>query len=111
MPKIRVVIVDDENPARRKVRRFLTLEDDFEIVGEAETGLAAVRVIEESQPDLVFLDVQMPGLDGFGVIEALKISPLPQIVFITAYDHFALKAFEVHAIDYLLKPFDQSRFK
>jgi len=110
MPKIRVVIVDDESPARRKVRRFLAPEEDFEIVGEAGTGLEAVRVIEQEQPGLVFLDVQMPGLDGFGVIGALKTPP-PQVVFITAYDHFALKAFEVHALDYLLKPFDRARFK
>jgi two-component system, LytTR family, response regulator len=111
MSKIRVVIVDDENPARRKVSRFLAVEEDFEIAGEAGTGLEAVRLIEGQRPDLVFLDVQMPGLDGFGVIESLKIRPLPQVIFITAYDHFALKAFEVHALDYLLKPFDQPRFQ
>src|SRR5262249_17226035 len=111
MSKIRVVIVDDENPARRKVSRFLAAEEDFEIAGEACTGLEAVRLIESLSPDLVFLDVQMPGLDGFGVIESLKIRPLPQVIFITAYDHFALKAFEVHALDYLLKPFDQPRFQ
>ncbi|HEY7182436.1 MAG TPA: LytTR family DNA-binding domain-containing protein, partial [Blastocatellia bacterium] len=111
MTKIRVVIVDDENPARRKVGRFLTGEKDFEIAGEAGTGPEAVRLIEAQRPDLVFLDVQMPGLDGFGVIESLKIRPLPQVIFITAYDHFALKAFEVHALDYLLKPFDQPRFQ
>jgi two-component system LytT family response regulator len=110
MSKIRVVIVDDENPARRKVSRFLAAEEDFEIAGEAGTGLEAVRLIESQRPDLVFLDVQMPGLDGFGVIESLNIRPLPQVIFITAYDHFALKAFEVHALDYLLKPFDQPRF-
>lgn len=111
MSKIRVVIVDDEGPARRKISRFLAGEADFEIVGEAGTGLEAVQVIEAARPDLVFLDVQMPGLDGFGVIEALTVAPLPQVVFITAYDHFALKAFEVHALDYLLKPFDQPRFQ
>jgi two-component system LytT family response regulator len=111
MPKIRVVIVDDENPARRKISRFLAGEKDFEVAGEAGTGIEAIQVIEAAQPDLVFLDVQMPGLDGFGVIEALTAEPLPQVVFITAYDHFALKAFEVHALDYLLKPFDQPRFQ
>lgn len=111
MSKIRVVIVDDENPARRKVSRFLAAEEDFEIAGEAGTGLEALRLIEAQRPDLVFLDVQMPGLDGFGVIESVQIRPLPQVVFITAYDHFALKAFEIHALDYLLKPFDQPRFK
>jgi two-component system, LytTR family, response regulator len=111
MSKIRVVIVDDENPARRKVNRFLAAEEDFEVAGEAGTGLEAVRLIEAQRPDLVFLDVQMPGLDGFSVIESLKIRPLPQVIFITAFDHFALKAFEVHALDYLLKPFDQPRFQ
>jgi two-component system, LytTR family, response regulator len=111
MSKIRVVIVDDENPARRKVSRFLAAEEDFEIAGEAGTGPEAVRLIESQRPDLVFLDVQMPGLDGFGVIESLTIRPLPQVIFITAFDHFALKAFEVHALDYLLKPYDQPRFQ
>ncbi|MBO0724080.1 MAG: response regulator transcription factor [Blastocatellia bacterium] len=111
MSKIRVVIVDDEPPARRKVSRFLAGEEDFEIAGCAGAGLEAVRLIEAQRPDLVFLDVQMPGLDGFGVIESLKIRPLPQVIFITAFDHFALKAFEVHALDYLLKPFDQPRFQ
>lgn len=111
MPKIRVLIVDDENPARRKIRRFLASEEDFEIIGEAGTGSEALRIIEQEEPDLIFLDVQMPGLNGFGVIEALKIQPAPHVVFITAYDHFALKAFEVHALDYLLKPFDQPRFR
>ena len=75
MSKIRVVIVDDENPARRKVSRFLAAEEDFEIAGEAGTGLEALRLIEAQRPDLVFLDVQMPGLDGFGVIESLKVRP------------------------------------
>jgi two-component system LytT family response regulator len=111
MSKIRVVIVDDENPARRKIIRFLAAEEDFEITGEATTGPEAVRLIEAQLPDLVFLDVQMPGLDGFSVIASLNIQTLPQVVFVTAYDHFALKAFEVHALDYLLKPFDQPRFK
>ncbi|HEU0184921.1 MAG TPA: LytTR family DNA-binding domain-containing protein [Blastocatellia bacterium] len=111
MIKIRVVIVDDENPARRKVGRFLAAEEDFEVAGEAGTGLEAVRLIEAQRPDLVFLDVQMPGLDGFGVIESLKVRPLPEVIFITAFDHFALKAFEVHALDYLIKPFDQPRFQ
>ncbi|MEP7339444.1 MAG: LytTR family DNA-binding domain-containing protein [Acidobacteriota bacterium] len=111
MSKIRVVIVDDESPARRKISRFLAGEEDFVVAGEAGTGIEAVQIIEAARPDLVFLDVQMPGLDGFGVIEALTTKPLPQVVFITAYDHFALKAFEVHALDYLLKPFDQPRFQ
>lgn len=111
MKKIRAVIVDDESPARRKLHRFLADEPDFAIVGEARTGLEAVRVIRETQPDIVFLDVQMPGLDGFAVLQALDLEPLPQIVFTTAYDQFAIRAFEVHALDYLLKPFDQARLQ
>jgi two-component system LytT family response regulator len=110
MTKIRVVIVDDEGPARRKVARFLAEDEQFEVVGEAETGPEAVRLIESMTPDLIFLDIQMPGLDGFEVLAAVREIPQPQVIFITAYDHFALKAFEVHALDYLLKPFDQARF-
>ena len=108
--KIRVVVADDENPARRKIVRFLDSEPDFDVCGEARTGLEAIRVIESQHPDLVFLDIQMPGADGFEVIRALKAEAMPQVVFVTAYDSFALKAFEVHALDYLLKPFDRTRF-
>lgn len=111
MEMIRVMIVDDERPARQKIRHYLESEPDMQIVGEASNGREAVQSIQQNRPDLVFLDVQMPGLDGFGVIEALDFEPLPQIVFVTAHDHFALRAFEVHALDYLLKPFDPSRFE
>lgn len=111
MAKIRVVIVDDESPARRKIQRFLSVEEDFEVIAQASTGIEALNIITQEKPDLVFLDVQMPGLNGFEVVEALDIQPLPQIVFTTAFDQFALRAFEVHALDYLLKPFEQSRFK
>lgn len=111
MSAIRVVIVDDEGPARRKVRRFLADEADFAVIGEAATGLEAVGVIRQARPDIVFLDVQMPGLDGFAVLRAIDLTPMPRIVFTTAFDQFAIRAFEVHALDYLLKPFDQSRFK
>ena len=110
-PLIRVAIVDDESPARRKIHRFLADEPEFEVVGEAGTGPAALRLIQQHHPDLVFLDVQMPGLDGFAVIQALDLKPFPLIVFTTAFDHFAIRAFEVHAFDYLLKPFDQARFQ
>jgi two-component system LytT family response regulator len=109
--RIRVVIADDESPARRKVARFLASEADFEICGEASTGLEAIRIIEAQHPDLIFLDVQMPGADGFEVIRALKSKAMPQVVFVTAFDSFALRAFEVHALDYLLKPFDRARFR
>lgn len=111
MSKIRVLIIDDERPARRKIRRFLESEPDIEVVGEACDGREAIAVIQSEKPDLIFLDVQMPGLDGFGVIDAVDAQPMPQVVFVTAHDQFALRAFEVHALDYLLKPFDLARFR
>jgi two-component system LytT family response regulator len=110
--KTRVLIVDDEPIARRGVRRFLAKHNDIEIVGEAANGISAVEQINELHPDIVFLDVQMPDLDGFGVIENVETSagPAPVYVFVTAYDAHALRAFEVHAVDYLLKPYDKERF-
>jgi two-component system LytT family response regulator len=108
---LRVLVVDDEPPARRKLAAHLQKEPGVELVGEARDGLEAVSAIQELGPDLVFLDVQMPGLDGFEVIEAVGIERMPPVVFVTAYDEFAVKAFEVQAVDYLLKPFDQARFK
>lgn len=110
MSQIRVLVIDDERPARRKICRWLETESDIEIVGECSNGLEAVEMIQQAQPDLIFLDVQMPGLDGFGVLAALELEPMPQVVFVTAHDEFALRAFEVHALDYLLKPFDADRF-
>ncbi len=109
--RIRVLIVDDEKPARRKIRLFLQDQPDFEIVAEAGDGLDALRLVQELKPDLVFLDIQMPGLTGFELIEALGIDRFPYVIFTTAYDQHALKAFEVHAVDYLLKPFEDERFK
>jgi two-component system LytT family response regulator len=110
---LRVLVVDDEAPARRKVLRLLREEENLEIAGEAESGEAAVAAIKKHRPDLVFLDVQMPGLDGFAVIRALDSAkiPLPRVIFITAHDRFALQAFEVHAFDYLLKPVSEQRFR
>jgi two-component system LytT family response regulator len=110
--KTRVLIVDDEPIARRGIRRFLAKHNDIEIVGEAANGISAVEQINELHPDIVFLDVQMPDLDGFGVIENVETSdgPAPVYVFVTAYDAHALRAFEVHAVDYLLKPYDKERF-
>lgn len=108
---MKVLIVDDEPIARRRVRRLLRLEDDVEVVGECSSGNEAVAAIREHAPDLVFLDVQMPDLDGFGVVAALGVERLPAIVFITAYDEYAVRAFDVHAMDYLLKPFDPERFR
>jgi len=104
------VIVDDEQLARDELA-FLLRELDVDIVAQGKNGVEAVNLVKEFSPDLVFLDVQMPGLDGFGVIKKLldRKVPLPQIVFATAYDQYAVKAFEVNAIDYLLKPFDRKR--
>ena len=103
--------MDDERPARLKIRRFLEREPDVETLADAVSGTDAVHRIRQDRPALVFLDVQMPGLDGFGVIASLDFNPLPTIVFVTAHDEFAIRAFEVHAVDYLLKPFDSTRFK
>lgn len=111
MTRTRVLIVDDEPLAREGVRMHLAAEPDMEVVGESSDGHAAVESIRELEPDLVFLDVQMPGLDGFRVIEEVGIERMPSVVFITAYDEFALRAFETHALDYLLKPFDEERFR
>lgn len=108
--KIRALIVDDEAPARTRLRQFLKGEADFEIVDECANGAQAVKAIQELHPDIAFLDVQMPRLSGVEVCRALGDGPLPLIVFVTAYDEFAIQAFEVHAVDYLLKPFDEERF-
>jgi two-component system, LytTR family, response regulator len=107
---IRAVIVDDEPPARKKIRRFLSAEPRVEIVGEAGDGAEALEVIQSMRPDLLFLDIQMPVLNGFDVLQALP-PPRPRIIFTTAYDQYALQAFEVRALDYLLKPFDEDRFR
>ena len=109
--RIRALIVDDEELARARLRQLLEGEPDIEIAGECADGHEAVAAIKKSPPDLVFLDVQMPELDGFGVLEAVGTEPMPVIVFVTAHDRFALRAFEVHAVDYLLKPFDRERFQ
>lgn len=109
-PAIRILIVDDEPLARDKVREHLVGEPGVTIVGEAGSGTAAVAAIRKLRPDLVFLDVQMPEMSGFEVLEAVPDDLPAAVVFVTAYDQFALKAFEVHALDYLLKPFDGERF-
>jgi len=108
--KIKAIIVDDEPPARRNLRALLKAVPDIEIVKECGNGRDAVSQIRALEPDLVFLDVQMPEIDGFEVLEQLTDQPLPVIIFVTAYDQYALKAFEVSALDYLLKPFDDARF-
>jgi two-component system LytT family response regulator len=104
-----ILIVDDEVPARERLKRLLDGIEGVELVGEAADGPQAVALIEQEQPDLVLLDIQMPGLDGFGVIEALEEPP--PIVFVTAYDEYAIRAFEINALDYLLKPFTRDRLE
>ena len=108
---IRTLIVDDMPPARSRIRRALEKVNDFEVIGECGDGLSAINTIREEKPDLVFLDVQMPETDGFGVVAALEPPERPVILFVTAHDEYALRAFEVHALDYLLKPFDSERFE
>jgi two-component system LytT family response regulator len=108
---MRTVIVDDEPLARDAIRMRLEDEPDIDVVGEARTGREAVALIGETLPDVVFLDVQMPGMDGFEVLDRVAPTWLPIVVFVTAYDRYALKAFETHALDYLLKPFTRDRFK
>lgn len=109
--KTRVLIVDDEPLGRERVRKLLQDEREVEVIGECPDGASAVEAIRTESPDIVFLDVQMPELDGFEVIKAISGEKMPAVIFVTAHDQFALKAFEVHAVDYLLKPFDRDRFK
>lgn len=109
-PKIRAVIVDDEPLARDRLRMLLAGVDDIAVVGEFGDGRAAANGILELHPDLLFLDVQMPEVDGFGVLQLVGAEHMPVTVFVTAYDQYALKALDVSAVDYLLKPFDRERF-
>jgi two-component system LytT family response regulator len=109
MNPMRTLIVDDEAPARERLRRLLAGLEGVQVIGEAADGVQAVEMIEEQRPDLVLLDIQMPGLDGFGVLQALEEPPA--IIFVTAYDEYAIRAFEVHALDYLLKPFSRERLE
>ncbi|MBN1163783.1 MAG: response regulator transcription factor [Candidatus Krumholzibacteriota bacterium] len=105
-----ILIVDDEAPARRDIRRMLGKIKGIKIAGEGKDGLEAVKLIRKLRPDLVLLDIQMPGLDGFQVVkEFINDRDIPAVIFITAYDQYALQAFEVHAVDYLLKPVDEKR--
>ncbi len=109
MEKIKVVIIDDEILSRNLLKEYLSDNDNFTLIAECKNGIEAVGVINAMQPDLIFLDIQMPGKTGFEVLEDLEY--LPQIIFSTAFDAFAIKAFEVNAIDYLLKPFTKNRFQ
>src|SRR4029453_14249466 len=108
---IRALIADDEALARKFIRRMLKEDRDFEIIGECNNGKETVATIRRERPDVVFLDVQMPEMDGLAVLESIGIEGLPEIIFTTAYEQYAIRAFELHALDYLLKPFDHARFK
>jgi two-component system LytT family response regulator len=110
-PKLRVVIADDERPARSFLAALLRSYDDVAIVGEAESGTEAVEAIERERPDLALLDLQMPELDGIGVVRMLKRSAQPLVAFVTAFDEYAVRAFELNAVDYLLKPVDKARLR
>ncbi|HJZ66652.1 MAG TPA: LytTR family DNA-binding domain-containing protein [Blastocatellia bacterium] len=107
---LRTLIVDDESLARERIRDMLASDREIEIIAQCANGEEAIEAIQQLSPDLVFLDVEMPGIDGFGVLEALAPQQIPTIIFVTAYDQYAVRAFEVYALDYLLKPFDQERF-
>jgi two-component system LytT family response regulator len=109
--KIRALIVDDEPLARERLQRLLHGEPEIEVIGQCADGREAIDAIHKNLPELVFLDIQMPELGGFEVLEAINRESVPVIVFVTAHDKFALRAFEVHAVDYLLKPFDRERFQ
>jgi two-component system, LytTR family, response regulator len=108
--RVRVLVADDEPLARERLRLLLAREDGIDLVAECPNGTEAIEAIDRLQPDLVFLDVQMPGANGFEVIEAIGAERMPLVVFVTAFDQYALRAFDVHALDYLLKPFDRERF-
>lgn len=109
--EIKTLIVDDMPLARQRLKRYLKDEADIKIIRECQNGREAIEAIKEENPKLVFLDVQMPEVDGFEVIEKIGVSKMPLVIFVTAFDEFALQAFDVHALDYLLKPFDQERLK
>ena len=111
MKKIRTLIVDDEPLARQRISLLLQEEPDLQLLGECSSGAEALAAIQREAPDLLFLDVQMPGMDGFALLAALPMRPLPVVIFVTAFDQHAVKAFEVEALDYLLKPFTTARFR
>ncbi len=111
MNTIRTLIVDDEPLARERIKRFLAAERDLELIGECAEGREAVAAIRTLKPDLVFLDIQIPELDGFGVLKAVGGAGMPAVIFVTAYDRYALQAFDVNALDYLLKPYNRERFR
>jgi two-component system, LytTR family, response regulator len=109
--RIKALIIDDEPIACRRIRRMLRDDQQIEIIGESSDGQTALQMIQKHSPDLLFLDVQMPEMDGFEVLKALGNDRIPNVIFVTAYDIYALRAFEFYALDYLLKPFDRERFE
>lgn len=109
--KIRALIVDDEPKARRHVRRLLAADPEIEVIGACANGREAIAAIQTQSPDVVFLDVVMPRIDGFAVLEKIDKAQMPLVIFVTAYDQYAARAFDVHAVDYLLKPFTEERFQ
>lgn len=109
--RIKVLIVDDEPLARALIAELLKKFPEFQVVGEYSDGKSALKALKRKSPDLLFLDVQMPGMSGLSVLEELNDTGLPEIIFVTAYDQYAIRAFDFHAVDYLLKPFSQSRFE
>ena len=111
MTALRVLVADDEPMSRQRLTRMLQDEPEVEVVASCGSGAEALEAIREHEPDLAFLDIQMPGLDGFGIVRALENERPPAVVFVTAHDHYAVRAFDVHALDYLLKPFDQERLQ
>jgi two-component system LytT family response regulator len=110
MPEIKTIIVDDEPLARRGLRQMLAPHSDFKVIAEARNGVEAISAVRSLHPDLLFLDVQMPEPDGFGVLKQIGPSLMPLVVFVTAYDEFAVRAFDAHALDYLVKPIQEKRF-
>lgn len=111
MTALRVLVADDEPMGRQRLTRMLQDEPEVEVVASCGSGAEALQAIRQHEPDIAFLDIQMPGLDGFGVVRALEGERPPAFVFVTAHDHYAVRAFDVHALDYLLKPFDQERLQ
>ncbi len=111
MANLRILIADDEQPARNKMKRLLSKFEDVEVVSVAENGLEALEQIHKEKPDLVFLDIEMPGMNGLEVAENIDLEEMPAVVFATAYSEHAIKAFEINAIDYLLKPFNEERLR
>lgn len=107
---IKTIVVDDEFLARKKVMKLLESHDEVKVIGECKNAAEAIELINKKEPDLVFLDIQMPDNDGFYVLRNIELNPMPQIIFATAYDQYAIKAFEVNALNYLLKPLDEDRF-